>query len=90
MMGQVQAANEDLPAALSCFREGVEGLTPTFQRFPEAFAPLIQQLAADYLRVLATTGRDPDLGAAEVFLVPVLEGLQRLAESSPPGSKATD
>ncbi len=78
MMGQVREANGDREGARACFREGVEILTPAFVQLPEAFAPLIRQLAAEYLRVLAATGREPDLAGAEAFLVPVSETLQRL------------
>jgi len=79
MMGQVREANGDAAAALGSFREGVEALMPAFERLPAAFAPLLRQLAAEYLRVLAATGREPDLAGAEAFLAPLVEGLQRLA-----------
>lgn len=80
-MGCVQHASGNLEASLSSFREAAEALTPAFQRLPEAFAPLIHQLAADYLRVLAAVGREPDRAGAEAFLVPIEEGLQRLLGS---------
>jgi hypothetical protein len=84
MMGQVWEANDDREAALACFREGMEILTPAFAQLPEAFAPLVGQLAADYLRVLAATSRAPDLAGAEAFLLPVTAKLQRLAAGAPP------
>jgi tetratricopeptide (TPR) repeat protein len=88
IMGKVQEANGQPEAALACIREGVERLTHAFQQLPAAFSPLAQFLHEGYLRVLATTGREPNFAGAEAFLVPVAEGLQALAAQKPPETAA--
>ena len=58
MMGQLREDHDDLEGALACFREGVQTLGPAFQRLPQAFAPLMQALVAESIRVLEALGRE--------------------------------
>ncbi len=57
---------------------------PAFQQLPEAFGTLMSSLVAEYLRVLAGLGREPDFAGPEAFLAPVLERLKSLGR---PGSE---
>jgi len=59
-------------------------MAPHFQAVPEAFAPLMRILVADYQRVASALGQTPD----QPLLAPVLETLERIQASAAAGEPA--
>ena len=76
-LGQTLHAADCPEDARTAFGEGIAALTPAFDRHPAAFAGLMRNLGADYLRTCEALAEPPDAD----LLAPVVAIFQRL---SPP------
>jgi tetratricopeptide (TPR) repeat protein len=61
-------ANDQREEALARFAEGVRVLAPPFEVLPEAHAPLMRTLVADYQRLAQALGQTPDAALLEPVL----------------------
>ena len=73
----------DPPQAHAAIHEAVTLLAPYFERYPQALAPLIAQMAQDYLKACEASGQQPD----PTLLMPIVERLQQLQSQGPAHSE---
>jgi hypothetical protein len=78
-LGSILKQDESsMEAAAAFFVEGIARLSPLFTALPQAYGPLMQSLAKDYLEACRKAGVEPD----RELLGPVAEVFQRLNEGA--------
>ncbi len=66
--------------AAASFSQGIQALTPLFQKTPAAYAELIDFLRRNYIQACDSTKAEPD----SALLAPVVEVFERLGPNQPP------